>query len=83
MASGWNLRVWLQCICVVSGCCCNAAINVTLHPPPCTGVGGDRWRFDTECVKFLTPQLLSNVNPPHNSNYNYNKNYVRRSHTHI
>ena len=22
MASGWNLRVWLQCIGVVSGCCC-------------------------------------------------------------
>ena len=22
MASGWNLWVWLQCICVVSGCCC-------------------------------------------------------------
>ena len=22
MASGWNLWVWLQCIGVVSGCCC-------------------------------------------------------------
>ena len=22
MASGWNLCVWLQCIGVVSGCCC-------------------------------------------------------------
>ena len=22
MASGWNLRVWLECIGVVSGCCC-------------------------------------------------------------
>ena len=22
MASGWNLWVWLPCICVVSGCCC-------------------------------------------------------------
>ena len=21
MASGWNLRVWLQCIGVASGCC--------------------------------------------------------------
>ena len=22
MASGWNLCVWLECIGVVSGCCC-------------------------------------------------------------
>ena len=22
MASGWNLWVWLECIGVVSGCCC-------------------------------------------------------------
>ena len=22
MASGWNLLVWLECIGVVSGCCC-------------------------------------------------------------
>ena len=22
MASGWNLWVWLQCLGVVSGCCC-------------------------------------------------------------
>ena len=22
MASGWNLSVWLECIGVVSGCCC-------------------------------------------------------------
>ena len=22
MASGWNLRVWLECICVVSESCC-------------------------------------------------------------
>ena len=22
MASGWNLWMWLQCIGVVSGCCC-------------------------------------------------------------
>ena len=22
MASGWTLWVWLQCIVVVSGCCC-------------------------------------------------------------
>ena len=22
MASGWNLWVWLQCIGMVSGCCC-------------------------------------------------------------
>ena len=22
MASGWNLRVWLECIGVVSECCC-------------------------------------------------------------
>ena len=24
MASGWNLWVWLECIGVVSGCCCKA-----------------------------------------------------------
>ena len=23
VASGWNLRVWLPCVGVVSGCCCN------------------------------------------------------------
>ena len=23
VASGWNLRVWVPCIGVVSGCCCN------------------------------------------------------------
>ena len=22
MASGWNLWVWLECIGVISGCCC-------------------------------------------------------------
>ena len=22
VSSGWNLRVWLQCIGVASGCCC-------------------------------------------------------------
>ena len=26
MASGWNLWVWLQCIGVVSGCCCKEVI---------------------------------------------------------
>ena len=30
----------------------------------CTGISGDRWGFDTECVKFPTPQLLSNVKSP-------------------
>ena len=24
MASGWNLWLWLECIGVVSGCCCKA-----------------------------------------------------------
>ena len=26
MASGWNLWLWLECIGVVSGCCCNEGI---------------------------------------------------------
>ena len=30
MASGWNLWVWLQCIGVVSGCCCKE-VHVTLY----------------------------------------------------
>ena len=38
MASGWNLWVWLQCIGVVSGCCCkevqwNPSKVDTLGPP--------------------------------------------------
>ena len=28
MASGWNLWVWLQCIGVVSGCCCKEVIDI-------------------------------------------------------
>ena len=35
MASGWNLWVWLECIDVVSGCCCKEVYrfphNIT-HP---------------------------------------------------
>ena len=30
MASGWNLWVWLQCIGVASGCCCN---EIYRYPP--------------------------------------------------
>ena len=29
MASGWNLWVWLQCIGVVSGCCCKEIYRFT------------------------------------------------------
>ena len=37
MASGWNLWAWLECIGMVSGCCCkevqwNLIITVTLGP---------------------------------------------------
>ena len=28
MASGWNLWVWLECIGVVSGCCCMEVYTV-------------------------------------------------------
>ena len=28
MASGWNLWVWLECIGVVSGCCCKEVYTV-------------------------------------------------------
>ena len=28
MASGWNLWVWLQCIGVVSGCCCKEVYDI-------------------------------------------------------
>ena len=40
MASGWNLWVWLECIGVVSGCCCkevyidNILIIVITFPTP-------------------------------------------------
>ena len=37
MASGWNLWVWLECIGVVSGCCCKEVIDflfVLLTPAP-------------------------------------------------
>ena len=30
MASGWNLWVWLQCIGVVSGCCCKEGIYIDI-----------------------------------------------------
>ena len=37
MASGWNLWVWLECIGVVSGCCCRRYIDfliILLIPTP-------------------------------------------------
>ena len=33
MASGWNLWVWLQCIGVVSGCCCKEVYIIILTFP--------------------------------------------------
>ena len=30
MASGWNLWVWLECIGVVSGCCCKEVYGIAL-----------------------------------------------------
>ena len=32
MASGWNLWVWLECIGVVSGCCCREVHVVYRYP---------------------------------------------------
>ena len=32
MASGCNLWVWLQCIGVVSGCCCKGVIDIFPTP---------------------------------------------------
>ena len=45
VASGWNLWVWLECIGVVSGCCCkevqwnplNWATSVPGHLPQLSG----------------------------------------------
>ena len=37
MASGWNLWVWLECVGVVSGCCCKEVIDfliILLIPTP-------------------------------------------------
>ena len=37
MASGWNLWVWLDCIGVVSGCCCKEVYRfsqILLIPTP-------------------------------------------------
>ena len=39
VASGWNLWVWLQCIGVVSGCCCKEVYryphnNYSYFPTP-------------------------------------------------
>ena len=42
MASGWNVRVWLQCIGVVSGCCCKEVgsyidfLNITYPYSTCS-----------------------------------------------
>ena len=33
MASGWNLRVWLQCIGMVSGCCCKDILTININFP--------------------------------------------------
>ena len=30
MGSGWNLWVWLECIGVVSGCCCKEVIDILI-----------------------------------------------------
>ena len=30
MASGWNLLVWLECIGVVSGCCCKEVLYIDI-----------------------------------------------------
>ena len=30
VASGWNLWVWLECIGVVSGCCCKRYIDILI-----------------------------------------------------
>ena len=36
MANGWNVWVWLECIGVVSGCCCKEVfiILLLLFPTP-------------------------------------------------
>ena len=33
MTSGWNLWVWLECIGVVSGCCCKELIDFHITYP--------------------------------------------------
>ena len=33
VASEWNLWVWLQCIGVVSGCCCKEIITIIINFP--------------------------------------------------
>ena len=30
MASGWNQSVWLECIGVVSGCCCKDVYDILI-----------------------------------------------------
>ena len=32
MASGWNVWVWLECIGVVSGCCCKEVYRYDHNP---------------------------------------------------
>ena len=48
VASEWNIWVWLECIGVVSGCCCKEVYTVeppnkgqlaTRHFVPCSEVG--------------------------------------------
>ena len=34
MASEWNLWVWLECIGVVSGCCCKEVVLAIWQPSP-------------------------------------------------
>ena len=55
MASGWNLWAWLQCIGVVSGCCCkwNLIITVTLGP-------------NLACCYIEVAVLLSGIQNHHN-----------------
>ena len=43
MASGWNLWVWLECIGVVSGCCCK---EVYRYPH-------NNYYFPSTCISFF------------------------------
>ena len=45
MASGWTLWVWLECIGVVSGCCCKE-VHVYRYPH-------NNYYFPYSCSSFL------------------------------
>ena len=61
VASGWNLWVWLECIGVVSGCCCKAVYRYPITFPYSTCISsfvGSRIPTSLSILKMFFPSCL-------------------------